>query len=76
MKHRIALAVLLLILLSTAANTTSAQTQWSVGGNMGISIYDGSAGFHIGPMSEVIFNRGFAVGSEFNINTQGGTPLE
>lgn len=52
------------------------QARWSVGGNMGISIYDGAAGLHIGPMSEVILGKEFALGSEFNINTQGGTPLQ
>lgn len=71
MKQTIALVVLCVL----AMGTTSSQTRWSVGGNTGISIYDGAAGFHIGPMSEVIFGRSFAVGSEFNINTQGGTPI-
>ena len=35
-----------------------------------------SAGLQIGPTAEVIFNRNLAVGSEFNINTQSGTPIE
>ncbi len=35
-----------------------------------------SAGLQIGPMGEVIFNKQMAVGTEFNINTQGGTPIQ
>jgi hypothetical protein len=35
-----------------------------------------SAGLQIGPTGEVIFNRQFAIATEFNINTQGGTPIE
>jgi hypothetical protein len=35
-----------------------------------------SAGLQIGPMGEVIFNRQYAIGTEFNINTQGGTPIQ
>ncbi|MBI4535050.1 MAG: hypothetical protein HY708_02145 [Ignavibacteriae bacterium] len=56
------------------------QVKWVVGGNMGISIGTGggatSAGLHIGPMGEVLFGKGPAVGSEFSINTQAGTPIE
>ncbi len=35
-----------------------------------------SAGLQIGPMGEVIFDKKYAVGTEFNINTQGGTPIQ
>jgi hypothetical protein len=35
-----------------------------------------SAGLQIGPMAEVIFNKQMAIGTEFNINTQAGTPIE
>jgi hypothetical protein len=35
-----------------------------------------SAGLQIGPMGEVLFARQFAIGTGFNINTQGGTPIE
>jgi hypothetical protein len=34
------------------------------------------AGLQIGPTGEVIFNKQFAIVTEFNINTQGGTPIE
>jgi hypothetical protein len=73
-----ATAVLMFVVLVGA--TSSAQVRWSVGGNMGISIASGggftSAGFHIGPMGEVLIGKGPAVGTEFNINTQTGTPIE
>ncbi len=62
------------------AGNAEAQVHWSVGGNMGLSIATGGgstdAGFHFGPMGEVIFNKQFAVGTEFNINSQAGTPVE
>jgi hypothetical protein len=59
----------------------SAQSvRWVVGGNMGLSIGSGgggsSAGFHFGPMAEVLFGKGMAAGTEFNINSQAGTPIE
>lgn len=60
--------------------SATSQVRWSVGGNMGISIASGgglsAAGFHFGPMGEVLIGKGPAVGTEFNINTQGGTPIE
>jgi hypothetical protein len=76
MKKHFALGILIAVFAAAYSPNTAAQVSWSLGGNTGISIYDGAAGFHIGPMSEVIFGRNFAVGSEFNINTQGGTPIE
>ncbi len=35
-----------------------------------------SAGLQIGPTAEVVFSKQFAVTTEFNINTQAGTPIE
>jgi hypothetical protein len=35
-----------------------------------------SAGLQIGPVGEVIFNKQMAIGTEFNINTQAGTPIQ
>lgn len=53
---------------------------WLIGGRIGMSIASGggstSAGFQIGPMAEVLFGQGMAVGTELNINSQGGTPIE
>ncbi|HEX9006326.1 MAG TPA: hypothetical protein VF889_03460 [Bacteroidota bacterium] len=34
-----------------------------------------SAGFTIGPEAEVVFSRQFAITTEFDINTQAGTPI-
>lgn len=48
---------------------------WSIGGNAGLSLLDGSGGFHLAPMAELRLNRNMAVGSEFSINTHYGTPL-
>jgi hypothetical protein len=76
MKKHFALGILIAVFVAAYSPKTAGQVSWSLGGNTGISIYDGAAGFHIGPMSEVIFGRNFAVGSEFDINTQGGTPIE
>lgn len=77
-RRLVALAVLVSCVAFTC--TSLAQVRWSVGGNMGISIASGggftSAGFHIGPMGEVLIGKGPAVGTEFNINTQSGTPVE
>ena len=58
----------------------SSGVNWMVGGRFGLSIGSGgggsSAGLQIGPMAEVLFNKNAALGSELNINTQGGTPVE
>ncbi len=56
------------------------QTKYVVGGNMGLSVGsaagESEAGLHLGPMFEVIFQKNLAVGTELNINTQAGTPVE
>jgi len=78
MKYRITSLLAAIILLFPLRATS--QVRWAVGGNMGISIASGggftSAGFHFGPMGEVLIGKGPAVGTEFNINTQTGTPIE
>ena len=66
----------LVVLVLMVASSADAQPKWVVGGHMGLSLSDGNAGFHFGPMTEAVFERQFAVGSEFNINTQSGTPVE
>ncbi|HET6274107.1 MAG TPA: hypothetical protein VFG32_14095 [Bacteroidota bacterium] len=63
------------VLLLAVPGSSEAQTHWVAGGKMGLSLLDGTAGFQIGPMGEVIFNKNLAVGSEFTINTQSGTPV-
>lgn len=82
LKHFCVASVCVALLVLVGSQGVQAQSvKWVVGGNMGISIATGgwggtSAGFHFGPMGEVIFNRSLAVGTEFNINTQTGTPIE
>lgn len=81
MKKALMIACLVAAVLIASAADSQAQVKWMVGGNMGLSISTGGwggaeAGFSFGPMAEVIFSRQFAVGTEFNINTQAGTPIE
>lgn len=66
-------------LLLTLSGTSQAQVKWIVGGNMGLSITSGggasSTDFTFGPMAEVLFGKGPAVGTEFDITTATGTPI-
>ena len=59
-------------------HSSSAQVKWVVGGNMGMSISTSpsSVDMTFGPMAEVLFGKGPAVGTEFNIITGTGTPIE
>jgi hypothetical protein len=81
MKRAIIIVTGLIVVSVLVANVSLAQKpQWTVGGNMGLSIASGgggsSAGFHFGPMAEIVFSKQHAIGTEFNINTQAGTPVE
>jgi hypothetical protein len=60
-------------------------TGYSLGGTANNNLYyyypvatasNTSAGLQIGPTAEVIFDKHYAVVTAFNINTQGGTPIE
>ena len=55
-------------------------TNWIIGGRIGMAIGSGfggsTVGLAIGPMAEVLFNKNMAVGTELNINTFEGTPIE
>jgi hypothetical protein len=67
--------------LSSASNPLpSSGTEWIIGGRLGMSIGSSggsaSAGLQLGPMAEVLFGKNMAVGTELNINTQSGTPIE
>src|SRR3989339_490588 len=68
--------------LSSVSGSPAASpgVNWMVGGRFGLSIGSGggasSAGLQIGPMAEVLFNKNIALGTELNINTQAGTPVE
>jgi hypothetical protein len=70
-----------ILLVGSTAASHAQNVKWIVGGNMLLSIETGgfggaSAGFTFGPMAEVVFSKQFAIGTEFNINTQAGTPIE
>ncbi len=82
MKQTLTIVCLVAILLAGTHTASQAQNvRWIVGGNMGLGISSGgwggtSAGFNFGPMAEVVFSKQFAIGTEFNINTTSGTPIE
>jgi hypothetical protein len=73
MKKLAAIMLVVGLVMCCAVAGVQAQNKWVVGGNMGLSLFEGTAGFHVGPMAEFALNRNLAVGSEFTINTQGGT---
>lgn len=50
--------------------------KYSIGGRAGLSLLDGTAGLQIGPTGTYYFDRNMGISSDFNINTQGGTPIE
>ncbi len=79
MKKLILFTSLFLMLFSTHS-LLAQKINWVVGGRFGLSIVSAgggsSTGLQLGPMAEAKFNRNMAVGTEFNINTQGGTPIE
>ena len=70
----IQLTVTVLVLLFSV-NLGIAQN-YSVGGRAGFSTIDGTLGLQIGPTFDYRFNKDVLFGSEFNINTQGSTPVE
>jgi len=64
------------VIIAVHVGTTQAYSQqWLLGGSMGLSLLDGTAGFHITPAAELVFNGTMGVGTEFSINTQYGVPL-
>ena len=73
---------LILISISFLSVSAYSQNRFIVGGRIGLSVAGGvetSPGFQIGPMCEYFFNPNddrMAVGTELNINTQAGTPVE
>ena len=72
----------LLFAISLFSVTAYSQNRFVVGGRLGLSVAGGvetSPGFQIGPIGEYYFNsenNRMAVGTELNINTQAGTPVE
>lgn len=79
MKPKGLLLILVAAFMIVASTTASAQMKWIVGGNMGLSISTGggasSTDFTFGPMAELMFGKGPAVGTEFSITTATGTPI-
>lgn len=65
-----------LILLLVVPQSSNAQLSGMAGIKMGLGIAAGNAGFQIGPGGELIFNKKFAISTEFNIGTSTGTPVE
>ncbi len=78
MKTKVRSGVLALLFL-LGANSMQAEVRWIVGGKLGMSLVTGGgstdAGLHIGPMAEALFTKNMAMGSEFTVNTQAGTPV-
>ena len=68
--------------LSSIISLSYAQSslKWVIGGRFGLSIASAgggsAAGLQLGPMAELLFNKSMGVGTELNINTQSGTPIE
>jgi hypothetical protein len=67
------------ILLVAVPKEATGEVRWVVGGKLGMSLVTGGgstdAGLQIGPMGEALLTRSIAIGSEFTINTQPGTPV-
>ncbi|HKI78334.1 MAG TPA: hypothetical protein VKA26_07320 [Ignavibacteriaceae bacterium] len=75
-----ATAFIFIFLLFFSSSIVNAQTSsgknFVIGGRLGLSLYDGNAGLQIGPTAAYYFNKNMGVSSDFNINTQAGTPIE
>lgn len=65
-----------LVVMSVLVGTSRGHSQhWSIGANTGLSVVDGTAGFHLTPVVEFLFNGGMGIGSEFSVNTQFSAPI-
>jgi hypothetical protein len=73
MQRRLAVAIVLVAFLVSA--TKGYSQHWSVGANMGLSVMDGTAGFHFTPVAEYLVNPAMGIGSEFSANTQYVSPV-
>ncbi len=75
--RKIFLVVSLMFITSILANAqTISGKKYVVGGRLGLSFLDGTAGLQIGPTGTYYFDKNMGISSDFNINTQGGTPIE
>lgn len=79
MKSTLVFPVLLAFCILLLPGTGFAQ-KVAIGGRGGISIFGygggSSAGLQLGPTLDYEFQKNMLVGTEFNINTQDGTPIE
>lgn len=66
----------ILMLLPASKIDAQSASKWTIGGRGGLSLLDGTAGLQLGPTAELKINNNFSLEGEFNINTQGGTPVE
>ena len=73
MKRYLAVALVTVAFLVGASSGYS--QRWSIGANMGLSVIDGTAGFHFTPVAEFLFNHTMGIGSEFSANTQFVSPV-
>ena len=80
MKRWLLVCPLLVLMMCASPGEILAQKKSSVGGRFGFSFVSGGGasqvGLQIGPTFDYEFNRGMLVGTDFNINTQTGTPIE
>ncbi len=76
LKATLFICVMILISSATINAQSMSGNKFVLGGRFGLSILDGSAGLQLGPMGQYYINSNMSIGSEFNINTQGGTPIE
>jgi hypothetical protein len=68
-----------LMMSAVLPRSATAEVRWIVGGKLGMSLFTGGgsteAGLQIGPMGEALITKNMAIGSEFTVNTQSGTPV-
>ncbi|MBP1646932.1 MAG: hypothetical protein H6Q30_377 [Bacteroidetes bacterium] len=69
------LAVALVMGVVVWGTTPGFSQSWSIGANAGLSVVDGSPGFHLTPVAEYLFNRSMGIGTEFSANTQFSAPV-
>lgn len=79
MNNMISRSIALFVFVFLLLNICTAQQAISVGGRGGLSIFSSggsSTGLQFGPTFDYEIQRSILLGSELNINTQGGTPIE
>ena len=78
--RKLGLIIVVLFTMVFSDTIFGQKTNWLVGGRFGLSISSGNGfsqtGLQIGPMGELLLDKNMAIGTEFNINTQTGTPIE